>query len=555
MSFSPSQRRAGFAGWPVTLLALAAAGSLHADDETETSAQLAAVGQPDPASLIGRELSLPRRLLDGGEFTVSLPQLLRLGEQIFAANWTVQEGAGRPLTKGTGAPLTDASTPLEFPRNFNRISGPDANSCAGCHNAPVGGGNGDLVANVFVLGQRFDFARFDGNLVPTVSGADETGTAVTLQGMANSRATPGMFGAGYVEMLARQMTARLQAQRDALAPGQSVILAAKGVAFGRLARRQDGSWDVSAVTGLAAPSLTSGGPSSPPSLIVRPFHQAGHVISLRQFSNNALNHHHGIQTMERFGAGVDADGDGWANELTRAEVTAVSVFQAVMAVPGRVIPRHPQVEEAILRGEELFPQIGCAECHRPTLELDHDGWIFTEPNPYNPAGNLRPGEAPTFSVDLGHPSLPSPRLRPNAGVVAVPAYTDLKLHDITSGPTDPNREVLDMNQPAGSPGFFAGNGKFLTRKLWDVGKKPNYFHHGLFTTIRQAVEAHAGEALASALAFAALPEADRNAVIEFLKSLQVLKPGTRALVVDENGEPRLWPPVPRNDTAGAEDHR
>jgi len=44
-------------------------------------------------------------------------------------------------------------------------------------------------------------------------------------------------------------------------------------------------------------------------------------------------------------------------------------------------------------------------------------------------------------------------------------------------------------------------------------------------------------------------------VIEFLKSLQVLKPGTRALVVDENGEPRLWPPVPRNDTAGAEDHR
>lgn len=528
--------------------ALALATFLRADDDAEDRVPPPVVTQPDPASLIGRELSLPRRLLDGREYTARLPQLLQIGEQIFAANWTVQEGAGRPLTKGTGAPLTDAATPLEFPRNFNRVSGPDANSCAGCHNAPVGGGNGDVVANVFVLGQRFDFARFDGNLVPTVSGADETGAAVSLQGMANSRATPGMFGAGYVEMLARQMTARLQGQRDALAAGQTVILAAKGVSFGRLSRRQDGSWDVSAVTGLAAPSLTTGGPSSPPSLIVRPFHQAGHVISLRQFSNNALNHHHGIQTMERFGAGVDADGDGWANELTRAEVTAVSVFQAVMAVPGRVIPRHPQVEQAILRGEELFPQIGCAECHRPTLELDHDGWIFTEPNPYNPAGNLRPGEAPTFSVDLGHPSLPPPRLRPNAGVVAVPAYTDLKLHDITSGPTDPNREVLDMNQPAGSPGFFAGNGKFLTRKLWDVGKKPNYFHHGLFTTIRQAVEAHAGEALASAQAFAALPEADRNAVIEFLKSLQVLKPGTRSLVVDENGEPRPWPPVPGDDS-------
>lgn len=530
-----------------SVLALSVATFLRADDAAEIRALPEVNTQADLSAQIGREVSLPRRLLDGGEQSVSLVQLLQLGERIFAANWTVQEGAGRPLTKGTGAPLTDAATPLEFPRNFNRVSGPDANSCAGCHNAPVGGGNGDLVANVFVLGQRFDFARFDGNLVPTVSSADESGAPVSLQRMANSRATPGMFGAGYVEMLARQMTARLQGQRDTLAPGQSVILAAKGVAFGRLARRQDGSWDVTAVTGLAAPSLATAGPASPPSLIVRPFHQAGHVISLRQFSNNALNHHHGIQTMERFGDGVDADGDGWANELTRAEVTAVSVFQAVMAVPGRVIPRHREVEQAVLRGEELFPQIGCAECHRPSLELDNGGWIYTEPNPYNPAGNLRPGDAPTFSLDLGHPALPTPRLRPSAGVVAVPAYTDLKLHDITSGPSDPNREGLDMNQPAGSPGFFAGNGKFLTRKLWDVGRKPNYFHHGLFTTIRQAVEAHAGEALASAQAFAALSAADRNAVIEFLKSLQVLPPGTRSLVVDENGEPRLWPPAPGDE--------
>ena len=42
------------------------------------------------------------------------------------------------------------------------------------------------------------------------------------------------------------------------------------------------------------------------------------------------------------------------------------------------------------------------------------------------------------------------------GVVNVPAYTDFKLRDITSGPGDPNREPLDMNQPAGTPGFFAG---------------------------------------------------------------------------------------------------
>ena len=49
----------------------------------------------------------------------------------------VQEGQGRPLAKGvsTPTPLSDLSAPLVFPRNFNRFSGPDANSCTGCHNA------------------------------------------------------------------------------------------------------------------------------------------------------------------------------------------------------------------------------------------------------------------------------------------------------------------------------------------------------------------------------------------------------------------------------------
>jgi len=80
------------------------------------------------------------------------------------------------------------------------------------------------------------------------------------------------------------------------------------------------------------------------------------------------------------------------------------------------------------------------------------------------------------------------------GVVMVPLYTDFKLHDICSGPNDPNREPLDQNQTAGSAAFFTGNQRFLTRRLWTVGSKPNYFHHGQFT-IREAILNHFGEAL------------------------------------------------------------
>jgi CxxC motif-containing protein (DUF1111 family) len=142
--------------------------------------------------------------------------------------------------------------------------------------------------------------------------------------------------------------------------------------------------------------------------------------------------------------------------------------------------------------------------------------------------------------------LPPPRLRARDGVVVVAAYTDLKLHDIsaTSDPAnDPECEPLDQNQPATSAAFFAGNCKFITRKLWGFYNQGGAFmHHGKFTTAREAVEAHNGEALAQRLAFDALSAERQNDLIEFLKSLQVLPPGSRSLVIDGHGNPKDWPP-------------
>jgi len=506
---------------------------------------LAAVPAAADAATIGKELGAPVRLEDGEEYLLPPAALAAHGERLFAAIWTAQEGGGRPLTKGTGAPLSDPASPLLFPRNMNRVSTPDANSCAGCHAQPFGavGGEGDFVANVFVLGQRFDFATFDhDDPVATRGGVDEAGDFQTLESIANSRATTGMFGSGYLEMLARQITADLQAVRDGLGAGQSAPLVAKGIRYGTLARAADGSWDVSAVEGLAAPSLRTSGPADPPSLIVRPWHQASAVVSLREFTNNAMNHHHGIQSVERFGAGADPDGDGFVDEMSRADVTAASVFQATMPVPGRVIPRDRDVEEAIVLGETRFAQIGCAGCHVPSLPLTGDGHLYVEPNPFNPAGNLRPGDAPDLVLDLNDRNLPVPRLTPNrAGVVHVPALTDFKLHDITSGPDDPNREVLNMHFAAGSVEFFAGNSRFLTKRLWGVGNTGPYFHHGKFATMREAILAHHGEAEAARAAFAALGDGERDAVIEYLKSQQVLPPGTRSRIVDEDYRPRRLP--------------
>jgi hypothetical protein len=491
---------------------------------------------------IGSEMAVPHHLQDGDEYSIPMRALIQHGKLLFETQWTVQDGSGRPLTKGNGNPLTDSSDPLVFPRNANRISAPDSGGCNSCHNRPFTGGGGDFVTNAFVPAQRFDFATFDRNdTIPTKGALNEAGVPVTLQTIGNSRNAVGEFGSGFIEMLARQMTAELQAIRDSMPMNSTKPLVSKGVSFGTLTHRADGTWDTSQVKGLPAPALLSPNAASPPSLIVFPFHQSGTVISIRQFTNNAFNHHHGIQSTERFGQGTDPDGDGHVNELTRADVTATSIFQATLPVPGRVIPNNPAIEAAIRVGERKFASAQCVSCHIPKLPLTNNGWIYSEPNPYNPAGNLRVGDAPTLSVDLTSDALPSPRLKAVNGVVYVPAFTDLKLHDITSGPNDPNRDPIDMNEPAGSAKFLGGNSRFLTRKLWGDASEPPFFHHGKFTTLREAILAHSGEALASRQAFEALSTYEQGSVIEFLKTLKVLPPGTQSTTVDENGRPKYWP--------------
>jgi len=71
---------------------------------------------------IGLEISIARHLQDDEEFRIPLADLLAHGRKLFTANWTEQEGGGRPLTKGNGRALSDPASPLAGPRAFNRVS-------------------------------------------------------------------------------------------------------------------------------------------------------------------------------------------------------------------------------------------------------------------------------------------------------------------------------------------------------------------------------------------------------------------------------------------------
>ncbi len=435
-------------------------------------------------------------IVDG---TLTFSEVFEIGELLFVAVFNICDGQGRPATTGTGA-----ARPPDQP-SFIRTSAPDSSSCAGCHAQPRVGGGGDFVANVFVLAQALDPVTF----------------SVSSE-FSNERNTLGMMGSGAIEMLAREMSVELQDQAAALGDGEHVLFT-KGVDF--------------EVTIAGGEVVASRGVDT--DLIIKPFHQAGAVISLREFSVNAFNHHHGMQAEERFdlnpdkGFDPDFDDDGVERELTIGDVTAVTIFQAALGVPGRILPAAPGDRTIVHQGQELFESAigvggaGCASCHVPVMPLDSR--MFVEPNPFNPDGTFSDGsQSVTFDLTKDGEK---PRLeRAKRSGAIVRSYTDLKRHNLCDAEDDPDpiryfcNEELAQGRPEqdGRPGAEF----FLTRKLWDVGNSAPYGHRGDLTTITDAILMHGGEARASRDAFASLSSDHQAAIVRFLKTLQMLPPGS-----------------------------
>jgi hypothetical protein len=430
--------------------------------------------------------AMPRHYSQSTVLNMPLNLVFALGQQTFVTDFNACDGAGRPATTGTGAARTPG--PVLGPR-FTRVSAPDTSSCAGCHSQPQPGRAGDFSANVFVLAQA----------------ADPVSRIILNQDFSNTwleRNTLGMFGSGAIEMLGREMTADLQdEQQDALSQAEvsgldvTVNLITKNVSFGGLTAHPDGSVDTSAVAGVD------------PDLVIKPFSRKGVFRSLREFTVTAMNQHHGMQAVERFGSGSDPDQDGVINELLIGDITAVTIFQA--ALPAPIVSIQGFNPRVALHGANLFNQVGCAECHLPSLPLASTK--FCDPDPQNPAGTFN-DTSQSYCFALSQAGI-----RGNS----VAAYTDLKRHVICD-----NNKPHYCNEPA-SPlqasdsNYAIPNDQFLTAKLWDTGNSGPWGHRGDLDTIYAAITAHGGEATASESQFEALSNSDQLAVVTFLKTLQM----------------------------------
>ena len=474
-----------------------------------TSVACAEQDESPTTPIIGDEPAITRHItqddINAGKYDIE--ELIEHGRMLFEASFNTLDGAGRPELTGDGT----ARRARMMPQNFNRISGPDANSCIGCHNLPGAGGGGDNAANVFTQADENPFVDFDGD-------TDEGGPNQTLMTVGNERGTVGMFGSGLVELLAREMTAELHGSRDraltqAANSGQPVAveLSTKGIAFGSITCYPDGSIDASRVEGVDE------------DLIVRPFSQKGAVVSIREFTNNAALHHHGITSNDRTGEDRDPDFDNRVNELTVGDITALTLFQATLPAPVEKTPASDEEREAADLGRQLFSSIGCTSCHVPELPLSSAE--FTEPGPFNPRNqlnkedDLRPEDVPdVIRVDLAE--FAEHLKKDKEGNYLVPVFSDLKRHDMGDLL---NNEVIeqDFQRPEAPLEKFIPTQMWMTRKLWGFASEPPFLHHGRATLISEAVLAHGGEAEAARRAFEALSDYEQASVIEFLQTLRI----------------------------------
>lgn len=162
-----------------------------------------------------------------------------------------------------------------------------------------------------------------------------------------------------------------------------------------------------------------------------------------------------------------------APEIDNATFNSVVFYVRGLQTPIQRTPDDPIVQH----GMQVFLQIGCETCHKDSLTTG-----------YSPIASI--------SYQTIHP------------------YTDLLVHDMGPGLDD---------------GYTEGDAKtseWRTTPLWGLGLAPNVqggncylMHDGRAHSIEQAIEMHGGEATVSEGRFANLSQDDKNALIQFLKSL------------------------------------
>ncbi len=157
------------------------------------------------------------------------------------------------------------------------------------------------------------------------------------------------------------------------------------------------------------------------------------------------------------------------NDLGPSQFAALVAFVDTLPRPIEAPPSDPSESARAGRGQSLFRQVGCADCHVP---------------------------------DLG-------------GVAGV--YSDFLLHRLNDRKSQGG---YAETPPVPLPEDHPLPDEWKTPPLWGVADSAPYFHDGGCPTLENAVLKHHGDAENVTVAYQRLGSADRAAIIAFLKTLR-----------------------------------
>jgi CxxC motif-containing protein (DUF1111 family) len=194
----------------------------------------------------------------------------------------------------------------------------------------------------------------------------------------------------------------------------------------------------------------------------------------------SVQHQAAEAAMEDMGVGSSIFPDNGKAELSDADLSKLVTYMRLVTVPGQ----RNYGDATQVRGEAIFKSIGCSNCHATD--------IVTGPN--HPFAELRNQ--------------------------AIKPYSDMLLHDMGADLAD--NSAIPAPTSESSP---ASASEWRTPPLWGTGllatisTHTGLLHDGRAKDVTEAVLWHGGEAEKVKTSFAALPAADRAALVAFVMSL------------------------------------
>lgn len=431
----------------------------------------------------GEYPKLPDGLITQDQITnqeLTTDAIAAIGKIVFMTPFNRMDGLGDGPMNHADTTSPGGRPTLQNNSTFLRVNGLDTQACSDCHNILsletippqfAIGGAGSVIQNAMGGATNIDVSDSVGN-----GFAGYNGRFIN---------PPFMFGSGGVELLAKEMTTELQQLKQTATnnPDTVINLTSKGVDFGTI------------VFDSALGDFVANLEGIDDDLVVRPFGRKGEFISTREFDVGALSFHFGMQTVEAVGQDVDADGDGVVNEVTIGEVSALSVFTTNMPAP-----RAETLDRTATTGADNFDAIGCSGCHRPYLDSDSTVLNYNYPEvATDPSANVY------WQADLSALFTAT-----DAGGLRVPLFADLKRHDMGAAMAESTGGELDP--------------MFTTARLWGVADTAPYMHDGRALTLSEAILMHGGEGQDASNNFAALRDADKIALLTFLRTLRTPTP-------------------------------